>query len=390
MTPALTRAGAAVAAGGALLAAAGVALRYPELTLLAAGCAAALAGAAIWVAAGRTHVTTSRRVTPPRPTEGQPVTVAVEVVNRGSRPSRPVTAVDLVDGVPYDVPVPALAAGGRHTARYDYLPARRGRVVLAPTAVGRRDPFGLLSASRPTGRVDVVRVHPRRHPGALPPAVAGAEDGTRAAAGHPAYDDTAFHSLRDYRPGDPLRRIDWRTTAKRGIPTVRQQEAPREAGHVLLLDTDARVCSAGHFEDAVRITASLAAAISDAGLALDLRTTGADPPVRLARAGADLLPVLDLLCDVAQQRAAAASPVPLVAALLALPSYPGGTALTVVTGRLSGTAAAAVTAARRRVTAVYAVQVGATPGPGALNGVRHVAVAASEEFVPAWNRLVRP
>lgn len=387
-----TRAGAAAGTGAVALGAAGLAADYPELTLLAAGCAAALAVAAGWLARARTPLTATRRITPPRPAEGSPVTVTVEVTNPGSRPSPPVTAVERIDGTAFTLAVPPLAGHARHTAAYEYVPARRGRLPVSGTSIVHGDPFGLLTAVLPAGPPGEIRVHPRRHPGALPPAAAGEGAEGRAAAAHPPFDEIAFHSLREYRPGDPLRLVHWRATARRGTPIVRQQAAPDEADHLLLLDTDARVCSAVLFEDAVRVTASLAAAIRAAGLGLDLRTTGGDRPLRLPRSGApgaDLSAALDLLTDVAQDHRGHAA---LPAALAQLPPADGTMSLTVITGRLPATAATALSAlsARRgHYATVHVVQLVPAPPPAALDGIRHIAVASSEEFVTAWNGLVR-
>lgn len=384
----VTRAGAAVAGCAVLLCAAAIAADYPELLVFAAGCAAALALAAVWVAGSRVRLATSRAFTPPQPSDGQTVTVTLAVTNLSARPSPPVLAVDEIGGVRYEAPVPALGGYEQRTVAYEFTAGRRGALRVGRTSVGHRDPFGLLSAARPTGQEGVLRVHPRRHGGVLPLTAVGVDGDGRSATAVP-YDDIAFHSLRDYQPGDPLRLIHWRSTAKRGVATVRQPAAPDEPEQMLLLDTDAAVCSAERFEDAVRITASLAAAVRAAGLGLDLRTTGDDPPVRLVRTmrpGADHGPALDLLCDVEQ-----APRGPGLAAVLAgLPTPPEGAVLGVVTGRLSDAAAAAFAGVRRRFRAVYLVQVGAAGPPGGVNGVVHTSVETSEDFVTAWNLLVRP
>ncbi|MCX7894176.1 MAG: DUF58 domain-containing protein, partial [Burkholderiales bacterium] len=47
---------------------------------------------------------------------------------------------------------------------------------------------------------------------------------------------TEFESLRDYQPGDPYRDIDWKATARRGRPTVRQYEPERSQTLVIAID----------------------------------------------------------------------------------------------------------------------------------------------------------
>lgn len=54
------------------------------------------------------------------------------------------------------------------------------------------------------------------------------------------------HELRDYRPGDSLRQVHWKLTAKTGNPIVREPQAPAQGDVVLTVDlepgrTDARL-----------------------------------------------------------------------------------------------------------------------------------------------------
>ncbi|MEO2030003.1 MAG: DUF58 domain-containing protein, partial [Fuerstiella sp.] len=45
-----------------------------------------------------------------------------------------------------------------------------------------------------------------------------------------------FEELRDYRPGDDIRSIDWRATARRGKPHVRVNNEERERPVLLVVD----------------------------------------------------------------------------------------------------------------------------------------------------------
>ena len=61
-------------------------------------------------------------------------------------------------------------------------------------------------------------------------------------AGHSTSRSVATHgdddvATREYRHGDDLRRIHWRTTARRGELTVRREEQPWQSRGAVLLDT---------------------------------------------------------------------------------------------------------------------------------------------------------
>src|SRR5206468_1933896 len=66
-------------------------------------------------------------------------------------------------------------------------------------------------------------------------------------------DSEEFASLRDYRPGDPLRRIHWRSVARVGRPVVREYQGEFFVRHALVLDTFAGRPESHVFEEAVSV-----------------------------------------------------------------------------------------------------------------------------------------
>jgi uncharacterized protein (DUF58 family) len=74
-------------------------------------------------------------------------------------------------------------------------------------------------------------------------------------------DGTEFADLREFAPGDRVRSINWRATARRGSLVVNERHPERSADVVLFLDTFAEARGGGRstLDMAVRATATLAA-----------------------------------------------------------------------------------------------------------------------------------
>jgi hypothetical protein len=83
-----------------------------------------------------------------------------------------------------------------------------------------------------------------------------------------------FISMRDYRPGDPLRRIHWKSWAKVGKPVVKEYQDEFFVRHALILDTFHKTGHSPAFEGAVSIAASYACTIQTQESLLDLMFVG--------------------------------------------------------------------------------------------------------------------
>ena len=73
----------------------------------------------------------------------------------------------------------------------------------------------------------------------------------------------SFHQLREYVPGDDLRRIHWRSTAKTGDLLVKQMVDTTRPELVVVLDNRTSAIGADDFEHAVEIAASILKAAED-------------------------------------------------------------------------------------------------------------------------------
>jgi len=83
-----------------------------------------------------------------------------------------------------------------------------------------------------------------------------------------------FVSLREYRPGDPLRKLHWKSWAKIGKPIVKEYQEEFFVRHVLILDTFVGANQAEAFEEAISLAASFACAVQTQESLLDLIFVG--------------------------------------------------------------------------------------------------------------------
>jgi uncharacterized protein (DUF58 family) len=121
---------------------------------------------------------------------------------------------------------PARSATGG-TSRYEYhlRSTKRGQYLIGPVTAEFTDPFGLSLHRQAIDDGDILTVTPAAVE--LPvTGLAGARgnDGitsTRIRA-NPSDDDVM---TREYRPGDPMRRVHWAATARHGALMVRQEES---------------------------------------------------------------------------------------------------------------------------------------------------------------------
>jgi uncharacterized protein (DUF58 family) len=145
----------------------------------------------------------------------------------------------------------------------------------------RTDPLGLFCTARVRQPDRVALVYPRfyevdefpvpvgrRHqPGGIPLA---------SSVG----DSIEFVGTREYRPGDPLRRIHWRSFARRGKPVVKEHQEEYFSRIALVLDTflpkRPRPRERARFEAAISTLASVAEHFSRSEEVVDILAAGPD------------------------------------------------------------------------------------------------------------------
>ena len=134
--------------------------------------------------------------------------------------------------------VPPLLPGGETEVRVEMTPLRRGILRFNGVTLARPDPVGLFRSFARTPAAQTVLILPKRHPLppiALPGTMKYQEGGVALAANVGRSEE--FVSLREYRHGDPMRHIHWRSWAKTGKPIVKEFEDEFFVRHALVLDT---------------------------------------------------------------------------------------------------------------------------------------------------------
>jgi uncharacterized protein (DUF58 family) len=174
-----------------------------------------------------------------------------------------------------EVAAPALLPNQEIETSLELTPLRRGVLRFAGLTLARPDPFGFLSAFSNCALPQSMLILPKRYP--LPPvALPGTtkyQEGGVAFASNVGLSEE-FVSLRDYRRGDPLRHIHWRSWAKVGKPIVREFEDEFFTRHALVLDTFTDDPHSEIFEEAVSVAASFASTVLTQESLLDLLFVG--------------------------------------------------------------------------------------------------------------------
>ena len=173
--------------------------------------------------------------------------------------------------------VPRIPAGQEVRVQCELTPLRRGLLPLESLGVGRADPLGLFRGFSEVRLPQSVLILPKRYP--LPlialPGTLKYQQGGVALASNVGQSDE-FVALRDYRQGDPLRHIHWRTWARLGRPVVKEFEDEFFVRHALVLDTFTGHTHTEAFEEATSIAASFACTIQTQESLLDLLFVGSE------------------------------------------------------------------------------------------------------------------
>jgi len=243
--------------------------------------------AAVLVSRARLRLSCERSVEPAQVTLGSPLRGRIVLGQDGRLPAG---ILMLEDEVPRELgPRPRFLVdkadlSWRREVEYPLLGRVRGRFHTGPLRVRTTDPFGLVQLDRQFVATTDVMVTPQVFP--LPPIRASGGGGSTGEArphriGIVGQDDAL---VREYRRGDEVRRIHWRSTAHRGELMVRREEQAWDPSARVILDSRAGAHAGlglqSSLEWAVSATASIALHFLDESFSVEIFE--ADGPLQVA------------------------------------------------------------------------------------------------------------
>jgi uncharacterized protein (DUF58 family) len=179
-------------------------------------------------------------------------------------------------GGPHRFALNGISGQGVSGSQYQLRVAARGIHHLGPMRIHVVDRFGMVHRVITTGGREEIIVHPpvaELEPMVLGGASVGTGSGHLGARGA-ATDDVI---PRDYHPGDEVRRIDWKASARTGALMVRSEENPWRSAVTLVVDLRESSHRGAEPESSVDAALSMAASIGclalESGWDLTVRTT---------------------------------------------------------------------------------------------------------------------
>jgi uncharacterized protein (DUF58 family) len=275
---ALTTRGRAFVAGGLTACACGIVLGERDMVRIGVLVVLLPLITVVFIARSGHRLHLTRTVTPTQIEVDQVAHVRLDLTNLGPR-----TGLLLVEEqVPWALGqrprfvVDAMQSGWHRRVEYPLRPTVRGIYEVGPMALRVADPFGMMALRRGFARTSTLVVVPRAEQ--LPAIrLRGAWAGTGDNRPRPfSTGGSADATVREYRLGDDLRRVHWRSTARTGELMVRREEQPWQSRCTLFVDNRARAHRGtgpeSSLERAVTATASIAVHLARAGFQVRLVT----------------------------------------------------------------------------------------------------------------------
>jgi uncharacterized protein (DUF58 family) len=311
---------------------------------------------------------------------GRAVPVTVTLKNQDSWPKRHLLVQDRLpqwlerDGDARPILAP-LGPGGTETVTYHLRPEKRGCYQVGPLEVTATDPLGIFHFRQELSGTTELLVYPSTvdlpwvfPPGGSPFGVSSLHTAEMRGQG------SEFFGIREYQPGDPLRRVHWRSSARTGRLAVVEYEHDVSVDLTLMLDAR-RGSEVGEGADttlemAATAAASLARMALERGNRCRLVIPGVTVPRSADHRGVEALHgILEALARVQAEQTAS----PAEAAAAVLPELTRDSTLALITSTWDEAAGRAVIDAISAGMSVLVVYV----DPGSFVGETEASAAAA-------------
>jgi uncharacterized protein (DUF58 family) len=173
------------------------------------------------------------------------------------------------------VSIEYIAEKSKLDANIELTPLRRGYLYFEKTRLAQADPLGLFQGQKTYKNKDKLLILPKLYKtpklnlhGSRTYQQGGINNASAIG------DSQEFISLRDYRPGDPMKSIHWNSFAKTNHPVVKEYNDEFFIRYGLILDTYLQNANELLFEDAVSVAASFMSAQTEKDALLDLMFIG--------------------------------------------------------------------------------------------------------------------
>jgi uncharacterized protein (DUF58 family) len=225
---------------------------------------------------------------PARLTAGRAVVAEVEAAGEDGRATGPLSLFfearpPTEEGLDVRPVESYLETDGRAPTRVRLTldPRRRGRYVLPGLGLAHTDPFGLARSKAVWLPEQVVLAYPRYFTfGELPLPMGRRYQPGGIPLASEVGDSLEFIGTREYREGDPLRKIHWPSWGRIGRPVVKEYQEEYFSRIALVLDTflppRPRPRERERFEGAISLLASVADHFSRSEEVVDILAAGPD------------------------------------------------------------------------------------------------------------------
>lgn len=171
--------------------------------------------------------------------------------------------------------LPNIPPGGSNELTMELVPKKRGVLRFDGLTVAFPDPFGFYRSFRKVPLPQTLLILPKRYyvaELAMPGHMQYQQGGVALASSVGQSEE--FVALRDYRRGDPLRNVHWKSVSKTGRLIVKEYQDEFFVRHALILDTFVQTPRQDVFEEAVSVAASFACTVRTQESLLDLMFVG--------------------------------------------------------------------------------------------------------------------